>query len=190
MAMLDATPQRSLPMPPDEPACRVSVTGTWWGYVIRTERPVSSTSRLLTGLAGVFALGFALAGAALWIAPATVFEGPAILVKGAGSSLMALIALLLARLAAADAVVEMQVDLHRAEIREVSRREGDRARLLARYGFEEIGGLFIERAGEGRLVARLGNTSQLIPLAEGAGPALERLRDRMGRDVMAPTLAA
>ncbi len=183
MAMSDTT-QRPTPLMLAAPAGRVSLTETWWGYVIRNERVITSGRRMLTVVAGLLAAGFAMSSLVLWIAPATAFPGEVILLKGAASSLMAMIALLFARLATEDAVIEIQVDLRRAEIREVSRRIGDRTHLLGRYGFEDIGGLFFDRTGPGRLVARYRNTSHLITIADGSGPALERIRDRMGRDVV------
>ena len=98
MAISDITTQRPTPLLQAEPACRVSLTETWWGYVIRNERVISSARRLLTVVAAFLAICFAIAGVALWIAPAAAFSGEAVLMKGAGSSLMAVIALLFSRI--------------------------------------------------------------------------------------------
>ncbi len=185
MSSMDAqTTQRGTPLKLEGPLARVSVTETWWGYVIRNEREISGGRRLLTILAGLLAVAFAVSGVALWMAPTSLLSGDVLLMKAGGSSLMALIAALFARLATEDPVVEIQVDCRRAELREVSRRAGDRTRLLGCYRFEEIGGLFFDRSGSGRLVARYRNTAHLITIAEGGGRALERIRDRLGRDVM------
>lgn len=189
MSAMDAqTTRRGTPLARDGGVARVSVTETWWGYVIRNEREISAGRRLLTIVSGFIAIAFALSSVALWLAPATVLSGDIIVMKAGGSSLMALLALLFAWLATEDPVVEIQVDCRRAELREVVRRAGDETRLLGRYGFEEIGGIFFDRAGPGRLVARYRNTPHLITIAEGGGPALHRIRDRLGRDVMGGTI--
>ncbi len=174
----------------DGASSRVSVTETWWGYVIRNEREITAGRRMLTIVSGLLAIAFALSSVALWMAPTSLLSGDVLLLKAGGSSLMALISLLFARAATEDPVVEIQVDCRRSELREVVRRVGDETRLLGRYGFEEIGGIFFDRAGSGRLVARYRNTAHLITIAEGGGPALQRIRDRLGRDVMGAPISA
>ena len=185
MSIMDArTTRDAAPLRLDGALARVSVTETWWGYVIRNEREISAARRMVTIVAGLLAVAFAVSSVALWMAPTSLLSGDVVLMKAGGSSLMALIALLFARFATEDPVVEIQVDCRKSELREVVRRTGDETRLLGRYGFEEIGGLFFDRKGGGRLVARYRNTPHLITIAEGGGPALERIRDRLGRDVM------
>lgn len=191
MAIVDQSPARGMPKTLIKTdVARVSVSETGWGYIIRNERAISGDRRLMTLTAGFLAISFAIAAAAIWMAPLHVFSGDVLIQKASGSSLMVIIALLLSRLANADPVVEIQVDCRRGELREVVRRTGDRPRLIGRTAFADIGGLFFDRAGCGRLVARYRNTAHLITVCEGQGPTMERIRDRLARDVMGAPISA
>ncbi len=185
MTIVDTSAAPARQTDPDQlDGFRVSLTETWWGYVIRTERVRSSVRRLVDLAAALVAVGFALAAVVIWLAPIDDASGAAILLKGAGSSLMALLALLVSYLSRGDDVSEVQIDCNRAELRLMARPTGERLRLVGRYGFEEIGGVFIDRGATTRLMARYRNTPHLVTIATGPGPRLERLRDRLGRDLL------
>jgi len=58
--------------------------------------------------------------------------------------------------------------------------------VLGVYGFDAIGGVFIDRreGAMSELVLRYRNTPQTLHVARGHVLTLERLRDRLGQDLM------
>ena len=84
------------------------------------------------------------------------------------------------------ALVQFEVDVLQAEVREVVRHRTGHATVLARYGIDCIGGVFIQRCGQtgASLKLRYRNTSRTMTIAAGDEADLMRLRDRLGRDLI------
>ena len=75
------------------------------------------------------------------------------------------------------------------EVREVVRNRAGKSTLIGRYGFDSIGGVFIDRANApspdvATLVLRYRNTAQTLPVVRGEVSTLEALRNRLGKDLM------
>jgi hypothetical protein len=172
----------------DATAVRLQIDETYWGYIIRTEE--ADPALLVIGqlVAWCFGAGFAVAALGLWMIPAMTFGGDALSMRLGASVVFGAMSFLLLWFASRGARTELQVDTSLGEVREVVRNRAGRATLLGRYGFDSIGGIFLDRktgkSGEACLVMRYRNTAQVLPVARGPQAHLERLRDRMGRDLL------
>lgn len=88
---------------------------------------------------------------------------------------------------------EFEVDLGRRELREIGRNRSGGTRVVDRYGFDAVSGLFIDqRRGQSALVLRLGQSERVLPVAMGTREELAPLARRLGQDVLgvAPAVAA
>ena len=163
------------------------VEESYWGYTVRGTGLAPPTVRITQTLA--WAVGFAalVAAASIWFAPQVLPMDDPFLGRLGTSGLLVAFAALLLWFAGRGATAETQVDLSLAEVREVVRSTGGKPRLVVRYGFDEIGGVFLDRghvpAGQARLVLRYRNTAQTLAVAVGPVDALTGLRDRLGRDL-------
>lgn len=165
------------------PTC--SLDETYWGYIIRAHEPVSPGVIVAQWLAWLFGVSFAVAALGLWVLPQALLSGDGLGLKIGASSLLAGLAALLLWFASRGAEVELQIDTSLGEIREVMRNRAGRPTLLARYGFDSIGGVHVDRSGpRARLVMRYGNTAQMVPVCSGPEEDLGVLRNRLGRDVV------
>jgi hypothetical protein len=168
------------------------VEETYWGYIIKgTERaPVW----LVASQAASWAVGvvFAIVAVGMLVVPGTGDALELALFKVAASVPLAVVAVMLFWYASRGTRIEVEIDTSRGEVREMLRNQSGRSTLLGLYGFDSIGGVFLERNREERnrskgraaLVLRYRNTAQVLRVARGAEPMLEGLRDRLGRDLM------
>lgn len=168
------------------------VEASHWGYTVRSGIPAPRLLlfvQALVWLAGCALITFALA---LWVLPSAINSGPAVGLK------LALTVILLATSAyclwhsSRGVMPEFQIDTSRGEVREVVRNRVGRPSVIGRYGFDAIGGVFIDRgrafgsasAEMSTLVLRYRNAAQSLPIAQGEMADLAPLRDRLGRDLM------
>jgi len=86
---------------------------------------------------------------------------------------------------------EIHVDTRLAELREVVVNRAGRPTLLSRHGFDAVADVAFDPDGApdaprqtGALVIRNEETSALVQVATGSFEALDRLRQRLGRDLM------
>lgn len=80
---------------------------------------------------------------------------------------------------------EFEVDLGRRELREMGRNRSGRMRVVARYRFDTVSGLFIDqRRGQPALVLRLGQSERVLPVASGPREDLVPLARRLGQDLL------
>lgn len=168
------------------------VQETYWGYVIKgTER---APIWLVATQAASWAIGvlFAMMAAGLLVMPGTGAGADLVLFKMVAAGPMAAVAVLLFWYASRGTRIEVEIDTSRGEVREVLRNQAGRSTVLGLYGFDSIGGVFLERhrddwnrsKGQAALVLRYRNTAQVLRVARGTEPVLEGLRDRLGRDLM------
>ena len=82
--------------------------------------------------------------------------------------------------------VQVEVDTSNGEVRAVYRSRTGASTVLACYGFDCVGGVFIDRpaGAPATLVLRYRNTARALFVTAGAEPDLVRLRDRMARDLI------
>lgn len=167
---------------------------TYWGYIIRDMRRSDSMLVAMQLAAGAMAAAFAVATIGLWAMPSMAFTGAAIMSKAILSAFFLGMAGVLAWYATRGCRSELQVDLRLGEVREVVRNRAGRATLIGRYGFDSIGGAFLDNAksakGTATLKIRYRNTTRTIEVARGPLARIEALRDRLGRDLLADPMNA
>lgn len=151
------------------------------GYLIRTEcRPGRDV--LLMQYASMVLGVVSIGGAGLLAAFPTNGLGP--LTWGVVVILLA-IATLMFDFARQRQQCEFEVDPERRELREMGRSRSGRMRVVARYQFDAVSGLFIDqRRGQTALVLRLGQSERVLPVALGAREDLVPLARRLGQDVL------
>lgn len=173
---------------------RLSVQEAYWGYTIRTQNAPRLSILMLQ--AGAMLTGAACLAAAigLQVLPQAIVAANDPLFKDVASVLFAAVAALLLWFASRGTTPELQVDTTLGEVREVVRNRAGKATLLGRYGFDAIGGVFLDRQvgpkNEATLVLRYQNTAQTLHVASGPIAPLEMLRDRLGRDLILSGRAA
>ena len=162
-----------------------SLDETYWGYIIRAEEPVPAGVTVAQWLSWILGASFAIAALGLWVLPQAMLSGDSLGLKIGASTVMAGFAILLLWFSSRGTEAELQIDTSLGEIREVTRNRAGRSTLLARYGFDSIGGVHVDRSGpRPRLVMRYGNTAQVVPVCAGSEDELSLLRNRLGRDVV------
>jgi len=173
----------------DIPEQDFEIDETYWGYVIRNTQRTSSLVLVVQFFAWFAGITFGAAALGLWVMPGVMFNGDVFAMKMGASVFLSAVAIFFLWFASRGAKVELQVDTRLAELREVVRNRTGRSTLVGRYGFDAIGGVFLERNMDAetvkpKLVLRYRNTSQLLTVASGLPALLEPLRDRLGRDLM------
>ena len=163
-----------------------SIAETYWGYIIQARSAPPVAVILLQVLAWALGLSLAVAAAGVWVLPQTADAVELLPLRAGASLIFGAFAALLLWFASRGTEAELQVDTAQGELREIVRNRAGRPTLLGRYGFDAIGGVFIDRKAGGRalLVLRYQNTAQILQVADGPEGALIGLRDRLGRDLM------
>lgn len=151
------------------------------GYLIRTEYQPDRDVLLMQFASMVLGV-VSIAGAGLLAVFPTNALGP--LTWGVVVILLAL-ATLMFDFARQRQKCEFEVDLERRELREMGQSRSGRMRVVARYRFDAVSGLFIDqRRGQTALVLRLGQSERILPVALGAREDLVPLARRLGQDVL------
>ena len=168
------------------PVPQFSVDETYWGYVIRPQGRPRLFIQVQQYLAAIIGAGFLATAFGMFLVPELTVGTLDIPMRAGSAIIFAGIAAFCLWFASRGSVSELQIDNNQGEVREVVRNRAGKSSLLGVYGFDAIGGVFIERAqGEqSELVLRYRNTSQKFHVARGHAATLERLRDRLGQDLM------
>jgi hypothetical protein len=162
-------------------------TETYWGYRIDGRR---APAWLIGFQVLCWGLGVALviASVGIWVVPGSDAAGGLVAFKLGASVPMAAVAALLLWQSSRGTMVGVEVDLRLGEVREVLSNRAGRTAVMARYGFDAIGGVSLDRnavrGGGAQLVLRYRGTAQVLAVAQGPEIALAGLRDRLGRDLM------
>ncbi|MBS1303606.1 hypothetical protein [Loktanella sp. SALINAS62] len=155
---------------------------TYWGYsVVDTGSPRVSLvlTQLLVMCVGAMCAASAVAQLMLSPIEDILFRSP--LIAGCFA-----FALLLMWFATRGLSSRFEVDTNLSELREVIRNRTGRFTIRARHGFDATGSVYIERTGvsTGQLCLRFRNSTGRLLIATGCTADLERVRDRMGRDMI------
>ena len=163
------------------------VEDTYWGYIVRSTRGPSLGVMLSQAGSFFFGACFLTAAAGILLLPSVMFDGDSGAFRIGAATLLASVAAYLLWFASRGTQPEIHVDNSVGEIREVICNRAGRPTTLAVYGFDAIGGVFLdynESTGLSNLVLRYRNTVQSVPVAEGQEAQLIGLRDRLGHDLM------
>jgi hypothetical protein len=163
------------------------VEDTYWGYVVRSGRGPSLGVVISQIVSFFFGACFLTAGFGILLMPAMMFDGDVGVFRIGAATLFAAVAAYLLWFASRGSRSELHVDNSVGEIREVICNRAGKPTTVACYGFDTIGGVFLdynEETGKSNLVLRYRNTVQTVPVAEGTEAQLIGLRDRLGHDLM------
>lgn len=162
---------------------------THWGYIVRSEDAVRSTAALMQGLSGFAGFTMVLAALGFWLLPGSLIDPEVAAMKYLVSGGMVLLGVVFLWYGAQGTDCELQVDLTNCELREAVRNSKGHVRMVARFMFEEIDAVFIDRSMKNKnkrsLMLRFKGPSRGIEVARGNEADLSVLRDRLGRDILA-----
>ena len=98
---------------------------TYWGYILPGEQLRNAIGAMIRPMAKFLGVSFALAACGLWLLPGYAFGPDALAVKLAMSSVFLFLGVVALQFSREGGRSEVQVDLHRKEIRLVTRdRDG------------------------------------------------------------------
>jgi hypothetical protein len=175
-----------------------TIDETYWGYIIRANQAPPSGLLLGQAMAWFAGIAFIVAAIGLWVLPLSSTNPDVVPLKLGVSILFFGFAAMLMWFASRGTEAELQIDTALGEVREVMRNRAGKPSLIGRYGFDAIGGVYIDRQatvrglpmGHGCLMLRYRNTAQTLPVVAGAESQLMKLRDRLGRDLMVKSRTA
>jgi hypothetical protein len=174
------------------PSMPYNIEETYWGYIIRGTHNAPAwiiVTQLASWIAGIILAIFAIG---IMAVPGNGDVVDHLIFKVGASVPLAVVAGMLFWYASRGHLIDIEFDTSRGEIREVLRNHSGRSTLIGLYGFDSIGGVFLERhkldglhpSGQATLVLRYRNTAQILRIASGEEDMLTSLRDRLGRDLM------
>ena len=164
------------------------VDETYWGYIIRKGASGATPMMILQGLSMFLGASFAAAALGLILVPDALMGSIDMVMRGGAAVVFGAIAAYLLWFASRGTQSELQIDNSLGEVREVVRNRAGRSTLIGRYGYDVIGGVFLDRTASKTvdpvLMLRYRNTAQTLPVATAPEAELETLRNRLGRDLM------
>lgn len=160
---------------------------THWGYIIR-ERDTGVDRKLMRDALLVFAGAILVAvGLGQWLMPGALFAADLIGIKVAITAAMLGIGLGCFHAVGREAMVEVQVDTVRRELRVTERDRRGAERLIQRVPMREIDSAYVKRGARpsagGHLLLRLAESDAPLHLATGSERELRLLHDRLRRDL-------
>ena len=163
------------------------VDETYWGYVLRTEAKPNAKLIVKQMLAGMLGLSFIFAALGFWVLPGAILTGDVLVLKSAMSAICIIIGAILLWYASAGVHPEIQFDQSRCELRVMTRNTKGHTRLVARYKFEDVAKVRVQRDAEdeimGMLLLELQGTDDVILAARAPEHQLSVLRRRIARDL-------
>lgn len=163
----------------------------FWGYKIRSGSGVPLAVMLGQAVCFFFGVCLMTASFGVLVLPTLFFDGGAGIMRVGAATLMGAAAFYLLWFASRGTLAEVHVNTSLDEIREVVCNRAGKPTTVAAYGFEEIGGVFIEENDEtnrSQLIMRYRNTSQTVLVAEGTHAQLMPLRDQLAHDLLGTTI--
>ena len=163
------------------------VEDTYWGYIVRSNRRPSIGILLAQATSFFFGACFLTAAIGILVLPTIMFDGDFGVFRLGATTLFGAVAFYLLWFASRGTRSELHVDNSVGEIREVIRNKAGRPTTVACYGFDTIGGVFLDnncQTGVANLVLRYRDSIHSVMVAEGTEAQLAGLRDRLGMDLM------
>lgn len=159
---------------------------THWGYIVCAKGDVGRRMGVAQSLSLLAGAGFLAATLGMWLLPSMMFSAEHVFMRFFSSIVFLSLAALLLWYASRGTQTEIHIDNNRGEIREIVRNHAGRLSLLGCYGFDSVGGVFLEATENDtgvNLVLRYRNSDACLTLATGRKGALSSLRDRISHDV-------
>lgn len=169
------------------PSGRFQIDEAYWGYIIRATGGSGVYLFVVQTVTMFLGAAFLAAALGLLLMPSTLMSGHIDLFRIFAVIMFVAVAAFMLWFASRGTETELQVDTTLGELREVVRNRAGKTTLLGRYGFDAIGGVFIDRSaarGYALLQLRYRNTSQTLQIAAGTAEELQPLKDRLGHDLM------
>lgn len=166
------------------------VEDIYWGYTIRSGRGPSLGVALAQAVCFFFGVCLLTAAIGMLALPTLFFDGDLSSMRVGAAALFGAFAAYLLWFASRGTRTEVHVDTSVGEIREVICNRAGKPTTVGAYGFDTIGGVYLEPAKDGgaaTLSLRYRNTSQTVCVAEGTEAQLLGLRDRLANDLMVTT---
>jgi len=166
-----------------------SIHETYWGYIVQPNGGPRLSIRIQQYVATFIGACFFAAALSIILVPQMAVGAIDYTMRGGAAVMLAGVAAFCLWFATRGSTSELQVDTNLGEVREVIRNRAGASTLLGSYGFDAIGGVYIDRTkgAASELVLRYRNTSQTLHVATGHPLKLENLRDRLGQDLMLRT---
>lgn len=165
----------------------VSVTETYWGYVIRSETSWSTRARLIERVSAAAGIALLTLAFGHWLFPGLLGAAKIQPPQLASSAGMGVAGLALLWVAGRGLSRELHVDLSLRSLRQVVRNRNGRTRIDRVVPFDAVESAFVRRSswpgGAARLFLRLKEGGKLLHVASGRQPTLEVLNARMSQDV-------
>lgn len=165
---------------------RVSVTDTYWGYVIRSEMCLGHRAAQVERVCAVAGVALLAVSIGQWFLPelhAAIGARPLLFGSTVGLGVAGLMFLWLAWRGLSR---ELHVDLTMSSLRQVVRNRRGRMRIERVVPFNAIESAFVRRIGgakrDARLCMRL-KDGEVIHVAKGGQAKLEALNERMSHDL-------
>ncbi len=159
-----------------------------WGYILRPAQNRRNMAHYLRFAAGATGCLMFAAVVLLWFGPSADGATDLMSFKSLVSGLLIAAGSLLLWFWSQGTAYEVQIDSDRSEVREVLRDRKQKMYVLRRYGFEDIGGVFLTREGHPRgfssLMLRYRNTTQGVIIATDKDDRLHGLRDELAKDIL------
>lgn len=166
------------------------VDDVFWGYIIRSGRGPSLGVALAQAFCFFFGVCLLTSAIGILTLPTLFFDGDLSSMRLGVAALFGALATYLLWFASRGTRTEVHVDTSVGEIREVICNRAGKPTTVSAYGFDTIGGVYLETAkdaADATLYLRYRNTSQTICVAEGTEAQLLSLRDRLANDLMVIT---
>lgn len=165
----------------------VSVTETYWGYVIRWDAAWSSRALLIERMCAISGMALMIVGCAHWLFPevhAAVDSAENRFYSSIGLGVAGLVFLWVA---ARGLSRETQVDMSLRCVRVVVRNRRGHVRIEKTVPFDKIRSAFVKRpempGGAAALYLRLTDGRNIVRIAQGQEGTLEALNRRMTHDL-------
>jgi hypothetical protein len=156
-----------------------------WGYIVGNHDGAGLGVYIAQGASMLVGASFIAAAIGLVAMPST---GDTLIMRSGVAVLFAGVAALFLWYASRGTETELQIDTRMNEVREVVRNRSGKPTLLGRYGFENIGGVFVDHfddTDDAALIMRYRNTPQTLLVAQGTPAILSTLKNRIQNDLRA-----
>lgn len=165
----------------------VSLTETYWGYVIRSDSNFSTRAALIERVSAITGLTFLVLAGGHWVFPELHASVDGIEVRTASTIAPALVGLIFLWISGRGLSHELQVDMTLRCLRQVVRNRNGRSRIEKLVPFDQVDMAYVKRpeaaGAAARLVVRLKDSKVEVQMATGQLSTMQALNERMSRDI-------